>query len=103
MCTPWLSSLLCLRKHFPNLRASCALLNGSELTGGENNSSTFLQLLAIHVTPLSLIMSAKFTPVKDLIKSSFGSVVPSGVGTEPFCVSESWLSHLLVLAGAFRR
>lgn len=75
-------------------------MNGSELTGGENNSSTVLQLLAIHVTPLSLIRSANFTPVKDLIKSSVGSTVPSGVDNEPFCVSESWLSHLLVLAGA---
>lgn len=99
MLTHWLNSLPCFRKHFSNLRASCALLNGSELTGGENNSSTFLQLLAIHVTPLSLITSANFTPVKDLIKSSVGSTVPSGVDNEPFCVSESWLSQLLVLAG----
>lgn len=89
-----LNSLLCLRKHFPNLQASCTLLNGSELTAGENNPSTFLQLLAIHVTPLSLITSANFTPVKDLIKSSVGSAVPSGAGNEPFCVSDSWLSCL---------
>lgn len=69
MLTHCLSSLPCFRRHFSNLRASCTLLNGTELTGGENNSSTFLQLLAIHVTPLSLITSANFTPVKDLIKS----------------------------------
>lgn len=88
MLTHWLDLLPCFRKHFPNLWASCTLLNGSELTGGENNSSTFLQLLAIHVTPLSLITSANFTPVKDLIKSSVGSLVPSGVDNEPFCASE---------------
>lgn len=69
MLTHWFSSLPCFRRHSSNLRASCTLLNGTELTGGENNSSTFLQLLAIHVTPLSLITSANFTPVKDLIKS----------------------------------
>lgn len=83
-----------------NLQPSCALLNGSELTGGENNSSTFLQLLAVHVTPLSLIRSANFPPVKDLIKSSAGSAVSFRVDNEPFHVFQSWLFHLLVLAGA---
>lgn len=102
MCTPWLNSLPCFRKQFSNLRVLCSLLNGSELTEGGNNSSTFLQLLAIHVTPLSLIMRANFTPVKELIKRSVGSAVPSGVDNEPFCFSQSWLSPLLVLAGALR-
>lgn len=98
--------LLCFREHLPNLRASCTVLNGGKLTGGENNPSTFLQLLAICVTPLSLIKSANFAPVKDLIKGSAGHTVPSGMDNEPLCSSEllispclCWLQHYKVRYG----
>lgn len=87
--------LLCFREHLPNLLASCTVLNGSKLTRGENNPSTFLQLLAIHVTPLYLITIANFTPVKDLIKGSVGPTVPPGMEYEPFCGSELLISHCL--------
>lgn len=87
--------LLCFREHLPNLLASCTVLNGGKLTGDENNPSTFLQLLAIHVTPLYLITSANFTPVKDLIKGSVGPTIPSGMENELFCGSELLISHCL--------